>query len=60
MLFQCTWKQEENNLRQILAFLSLCTRKLVLPTHLAGPVQVWICAQKTGAQVGALSALFFP
>lgn len=35
MIFQCTWKQEENNLRWILAFLCVWTCKLALPTHLA-------------------------
>ena len=56
MIFQCTWKQEENNLRWILAFLRLCTCKLSLPTHLARPVPVWLCTRKKGAHVDAPSA----
>lgn len=60
MIFQSTWKQEEKNLRQILAFLCLCTCKLFLPTHLAGPVPVWRCTRKISARVDALSAPFPP
>lgn len=58
MIFQSTWKQEEKNLREVLAFLCLCTCKLSLPTHLAGPVPVWRCTWKISARVDAL--LHFP